>query len=188
MAQVLPRGVRAALLLLAVATITTGCTSTPVSQQEITGPTPVEPWGEMASLARDGSVYFASQPSADGFREAEGLGIATVVNLRSDAELATLPFNEVATIDALDMDYVSIPVSPETFSVEDVDRLAEVLEETDEPVLIHCSSSNRVGGLWAAYLHRYRFVPLEEAMEAGRAAGLRSEAMIEATRRVSEAP
>lgn len=188
MAQVLPRGVRAALLIFACAAVTTGCTSTPVSQQNLTGATPVEPWDEMAFLARDGSVYFASQPSAEGFREADGAGIATVVNIRTDAELETLPFNEVETVDALEMEYVSIPVSPETFSVEDVDLLAAVLEQTDQPVLIHCASSNRVGGLWAAYLHRYRFVPLDEAIEAGRAAGLRTEAMIEATRRVSEAP
>ena len=73
---------------------------------------------------------------------------------------------------------------PSTFSTDDIDRLAAIIDEAEGRVLIHCASSNRVGGLWAAYLHRHRGYDLEEAIELGMAAGLRPGRMIEAVKRV----
>jgi hypothetical protein len=54
-------------------------------------------------------------------------------------------------------------------------------------VLLHCASSNRVGGAWAVIQAR-KGMSLEEAESAGRAAGLHSPQMEAAVRRVLGAP
>ena len=91
-----------------------------------------------------------------------------------------------AVIDTVrEMRYESIPMVPSTFSTDDVDRLAVIIDEAEGGVLVHCASSNRVGGLWAAYLHRHRGYELEEAIELGTAAGLRPGGMTEAVKRVA---
>ena len=46
-----------------------------------------------------------------------------------------------------------IPVTPKSFSADVVDRFAKALDEASGGgVLVHCASSNRAGGIWAAYL------------------------------------
>ena len=48
------------------------------------------------------------------------------------------------------------------------------------PVLAHCASGNRVGGLYYAYLMAKRGLPREDALEQARASGLRSDALVTA--------
>ncbi len=97
--------------------------------------------------------------------------------------MATLDFDEAALVRELGMEYVAIPVTPATFGPSDADDLKEVLSRTTGPVLLHCGSSNRVGAVWAMYLHRHRGVGLDEAIELGRKAGMRSEVLVETIRR-----
>jgi uncharacterized protein (TIGR01244 family) len=109
------------------------------------------------------------------------MGFRTVVNLRLENE--GLP-GERAVVEALGLRYVSIPVAPDTFSLADVEAVEEVLAEAGAaPVLLHCSSSNRVGGAWAVIQAR-EGKGLEAALAAGRAAGLHSPQMEAAVRRV----
>ena len=54
-------------------------------------------------------------------------------------------------------------------------------------MLLHCASSNRVGGAWAVIQAR-KGKSLEEAEAAGRAAGLHSPQMEAAVRRVLGVP
>jgi len=148
----------------------------------------VEGWDDVRNLSRAGRFYFAGQPGEDAFDRFADQGVDVVVNLRSQQEVDALGFDESATVLDAGMTYVHIPVTPDTFSTADVDRFAEVLDRSEGKILVHCSSSNRVGGLWAAYLARKRDVPLEEALELGEAAGLSRETMVQATRTVAEAP
>jgi protein tyrosine phosphatase (PTP) superfamily phosphohydrolase (DUF442 family) len=55
------------------------------------------------------------------------------------------------------------------------------------PVLLHCASSNRVGGVWAVIQSR-KGKTLDEALAAGQQAGLHSPVMEAAVRRVLGAP
>lgn len=143
-------------------------------------------WDGVKNLTHDGGVYFGGQPTADAFRTAQQRGIKVVVNLRSDQEMMALDFDEPALVRALGMEYVAIPITPDTFSTEDADRLKDELGKTQGPVLIHCASSNRVGALWAMYLRRHRGVAENDAIELGRRAGLRSEALIETIKQVED--
>jgi uncharacterized protein (TIGR01244 family) len=91
---------------------------------------------------------------------------------------------EAAAIEAEGLRYVSVPLRPESFSTADVDAVAAVLDDPEAgPVLLHCGSSNRVGGVIAVLAFR-EGRSAEEALEAGRAAGLSSESMVAAARRV----
>ena len=141
---------------------------------------PVADWDGVRNLSRDGNVYFAGQPTEDALGEAVRRDIKVVVNLRGDQEMASkVDFDEPAMVEKLGMDYVSIPITPKSLSVADADRLHEILSGTRGPVLIHCASANRVGALWALYLHRHRGVGLDTAIDLGRKAGMRSAGLIE---------
>lgn len=146
---------------------------------------PLDGWEDVKNVYQDGEFYFAGQPQESAWNRFASEGVVTVVNLRAPSEMANLGYDEPAIVESLGMRYVNIPVSPDTFSVGDVDKLDAVLSETSGPVLIHCGSSNRVGGVWAAYLARERGMDVETAIERGKAAGLHSEVMVEAARRVA---
>ena len=137
------------------------------------------------NLFYDGSFYFAGQPDAASLQRLAAQGVRTVINIRHPSELEGLDFDEPSVVGESGMGYVNIPVTPATLSADDVDQLAQILARTEGTVMLHCGSSNRVGGLWASYLVRHRGMELDEAIDLGKAAGLRSESMIAAVRRVA---
>jgi uncharacterized protein (TIGR01244 family) len=127
----------------------------------------------------------AGQPTPEALRGLEGMGFRTVVNLRPEKEG---PPDERAVVEAQGLRYVSIPVTADTFSLADVEAIEKVLDDpAAAPVLLHCGSSNRVGGAWAVIQAR-KGKSLEEAEAAGRAAGLHSPQMEAAVRRVLGMP
>ncbi|MHC4770112.1 MAG: protein tyrosine phosphatase family protein, partial [Planctomycetota bacterium] len=104
---------------------------------------PVSDWPDTKIVSRAGRIYFAGQPSEAALRLAADEGVDLVINLRPLHEMAKVPFDERALVDELGMRYVTIPVTPSTFSLADVDRFADQLDATEGTVLLHCSSSNR---------------------------------------------
>ena len=172
------------VLFLLVSALLSGCSAS-LHRAELGQASPVTDWDGLSTLFRSGKVYFGGQPTADALRAAPERGIKVVVNLRSTPEVEALEFDEPALVAQLGMQYASIPVSLATFGPSDADHLRTLLSETPGPVLIHCASSNRVGAVWALYLHRHRDVPLGDAIEHGRSAGLRSETLVEAVKRAS---
>ena len=127
----------------------------------------------------------AGQPTPEALAGLEGMGFRTVVNLRPEREG---PPDERAVVEGQGLRYVSIPVTADTFSLVDVEALEKILDDpAAAPVLLHCASSNRVGGAWAVIQAR-KGKSLEEAEAAGRAAGLHSPQMEAAVRRVLGVP
>lgn len=55
----------------------------------------------------------------------------------------------------------------------------EVFTTAEKPLLVHCASGNRVGALYYAYLVAEKEMSRDDALEAAKANGLRSEALIE---------
>ena len=131
-------------------------------------------------------MFFGGQPTAEALRAAPGHGVSTVVNLRTAREMTEqVGFDEPALVERLGLEYIHLPVTRATFSARSADELAGILTRLqagqaaaggNAGVLIHCASSNRVGALWALYLARHHDLPLEDAIERGRRAGLRSAA------------
>ena len=126
-------------------------------------------------------VAAAGQPTPDALRQLKTQGFRTVINIRTEAEG---PKGEEEIVKGLGLRYVSIPVTPETLSLEDVRAVAKLLDDPEAaPVLFHCASSNRVGGV-IAVIEGLAGKSLEEAEVAGRKAGLHSPAMVQAVRRL----
>lgn len=166
-------------------TVLTGCASS-LHKMPIGMAQRVTDWQEVYNVFRDDKIYFAGQPTSEALREAPGRGIKLVVNLRTAEEMSgPTGYDEAALARELGMEYVSIPVTGETFnnpSGDEVRELREVLARTSSSVLIHCASSNRVGALWALYLHHHRGFDLDEAIKRGEAAGMFQPALINAVR------
>ena len=175
------------LIYAVLLTVLGGCATPRLSTVAVEEAAPEQGWDGINNLFRDNLFYFGDQPDVAAFeRLAEDAGIQTVINLRRLQELEQIDFDEPAVVEALGMRYVNIPITLDGFSATDVDRFAAVLAETKGPVLLHCGSSNRAGGMWAAYLARHRSLDLDEAIRLGKTAGLSRDPMIEAVRRVAE--
>ena len=173
--------------MILIPTVLLGCVASlhtmPVGHAE-----PVPDWQGVNHVFRDGRVYFGGRPTAAALRDAPRRGITTVVNLRTASEMAgATGFDEGALVRELGMEYVSIPISGDTLSYLHADELKGVLDGTAGPVLIHCASSNRVGALWALYLHRHRGFDLGEAIDRGKQAGLNIPSLVEAVSHAAKA-
>jgi uncharacterized protein (TIGR01244 family) len=115
-------------------------------------------------------VVAAGQPSPAALAELGRMGFRTVVNLRPESEAGP---GEKAAVEAQGLRYVNVPITPDTFSLDSVKAVEAVLADPKAgPVLLHCASSNRVGAVWAAVQVR-KGMPLAQALDEGRAAGLK---------------
>lgn len=120
--------------------------------------------------------------SPEAMKQLKAMGFRTVVDLRTEAEGTAA---EKAAVEALGLRYVSVPVTAAALSLREVEAVADVLADgAAAPVLLHCASSNRVGGVYGV-VQVLEGKSLSEAEAAARDAGLRSEAMTEAMRRVA---
>jgi uncharacterized protein (TIGR01244 family) len=169
-------------LAMALPFLVNACT-TPQLRVDVSPAQSISDWPGLPKLSRSGDIYFGGQPTREAVEAAPQRGVKTVINLRSDKEVGALGYDEPALVRQLGMKYVAIPVTPSTFGIDQADRLKEVLTQISGPVLIHCASSNRVGAVWALYLNRHRGVPLDEAIELGRKAGMSSDMLVELIRK-----
>lgn len=103
------------------------------------------------------------------------VGYRTVVNTRG---LAEGPDGEAALLEAQGIEYHSIPIdSSDELEAEHGELLAGLLASAPRPILIHCRSGNRVGGLWGLYLAQQCEMPVDEAILAARRAGARKDSL-----------
>lgn len=127
------------------------------------------------------SLAISGKPSPEALASLKQAGFRTAIDLRQPAEGVT---SAREAVEAQGLKFVSVPVSPDTFTLEDAKKVEAVLkDQTAAPVLLFCASSNRVGATLAVIEYR-RGRSKEEAFAEGRKAGLRSSAMIEAVERV----
>ncbi|MBK7404529.1 MAG: hypothetical protein IPJ41_07795 [Phycisphaerales bacterium] len=145
---------------------------------------PISGWEGVKNVTRSGQFTFAGQPTEASLEQFGGDGGAMVIDMRTHEGGDKPGFEERAKVEALGMQYVHIPVSPASFNSMDVKKFIQATRETKGPILLHCGSSNRVGGLWAAYLALEKGMPTEEAIAAGKAAGMKTPDMEDAARRV----
>ena len=130
------------------------------------------------------SLAVAGKPSKEALDSLKAAGFRTAVDLRQPAE--GVPSAREA-VEAQGLKFVSVPVSPDTFSMDDVRKVEAVLgDQAAAPVLLYCSSSNRVGAVIAVAAYG-RGLSKDEAITEGRKAGLRSPAMEAAAVKVMDA-
>ncbi len=118
------------------------------------------------------NLVTGGQPSVAELRDVKNAGVTKVINLRGPNE--EVDFNERAEVEALEMEYVSFPISGAAdVTPENARKLHELLKG-DEKVLLHCASGNRVGALLAIRAHDIQGKSADESLRLGRAAGLGS--------------
>ena len=116
-------------------------------------------------------LYTAGQPAQGDWQAIAARGVTTVVNLRTPKEMEGR--DEAAEVQAAGMRYVSIPVAGADGITEANARLLrDALGAANGPVLVHCASGNRVGGLLVVMRARLDGATGEEALEFGRQAGM----------------
>ena len=127
----------------------------------------------------------AGLPSPDALANLKQQGFKTVIDLRGESEgLAA----EKASVEGQGLRYVSVPMTAQSFTLADALKVKGVLDDAASgPVLLHCVSANRAGGVYAV-VQAKSGKGLEQALEEGRKAGLRSDAMVEAVKRVLAEP
>lgn len=119
----------------------------------------------------DGNVLSAGQPDAAQFRALRDAGYTMVVNLRADTECPD--FDERGVVEGLGMAYRQIPVNGAAgMTAANARALQAAIAAADgAPVLVHCGSGNRVGGLLAVAAWLDGADP-ETALAAGKRTGL----------------
>jgi uncharacterized protein (TIGR01244 family) len=117
-------------------------------------------------------LVVGGQPSDEALTAAAQAGFKTVINLRGEKEMAGSP--EPARVEELGMRYVPIPVEMAAgLNEANARALDEALADPAAyPILLHCGSGNRVGGLLALRAHYVDGLPAEEALALGLASGL----------------
>lgn len=120
----------------------------------------------------------AGQPSAEQFAAARDAGAKVVIDLRDPME--PRPFDEPATIAALGMEYINVPVVSGALSDAVLEQvLAAVREHAGSPAILHCASANRVGGALIPYFIADEGMDEQSAVDAAMAIGLRSAEFME---------
>jgi uncharacterized protein (TIGR01244 family) len=136
-----------------------------------------EPAPDAADLLPNGrqpapDLLVGGQPTAEQLALARSLGYTTVINLRSAEEMQDGSAGR-AVAEELGMSYVEIPVaSADDIQLDRAAALFAALDQATGPTIVHCKSGNRVGALFALQAFYVDGVGLEEALEAGREAGL----------------
>ena len=120
----------------------------------------------------------AGQPTAEQFAAERDAGVKVVIDLRDPME--PRPFDEAATLTALGISYINVPVVSGALSDQVMEKvLAAVRAHANEPTILHCASANRVGGALIPYFILDQGMDEQAAVDAAMAVGLRSAELME---------
>jgi len=115
-------------------------------------------------------ITSAGQPTAADLEKIAAEGYSTVIDLRGADEDRGI--DEKSIVESLGMRYVSLPISgAASITFENAATLDQILTGIEGPVLLHCASSNRVGGM-LALREALKGASTEEALALGAAAGM----------------
>lgn len=114
------------------------------------------------------------QPSADALEALAQAGIHDVFDLRGAVE--PRGFDEPAVTRALELNYLSIPVTPADFTDSKFTAFRHhlIAHGPDNPMFIHCGTGNRVGAALLPWLVLDQGLSEEVALEMARTVGLKS--------------
>ena len=118
----------------------------------------------------------ATDPSAMAALKKEGF--VSVINLRLATERgANVEAGRAAAL-AAGLKYIHLPFNAASPDPKVVDSfLATVADRGNQPVFIHCGSTNRVGGVWMIKRALQGKWPVERALVEAQAIGLNSSAL-----------
>tara|TARA_R110002049_G_scaffold5290_2_gene37131 strand:+ start:17 stop:568 length:552 start_codon:yes stop_codon:yes gene_type:complete len=117
------------------------------------------------------NIYSSAQPAQASFKAIAESGIEVVVNLRPHSEL---DWDEQALVESLGMTYINLPVAGAADITNEKAKALETLlaELEGKQVLVHCSSSNRVGALSALSAYQKNGGDVNASVAEGKKWGL----------------
>ena len=115
-------------------------------------------------------ITSSGQPDTTAFAVVAESGYVAFIDMRGPEEDRGL--DEQVVVEELGMEYIAFPLANRaSISMQNAQRLDELLSGIDGPVLLHCGSGNRVGAM-LAMRHSLRGADIEAALDYGRSAGL----------------
>ncbi len=135
----------------------------------------LEPYecGTVSKLHTYKGVFLASQPSEADFGQAKKGGVKTVINMRHASENKT--FDEAIVVNKLGLTYHNPAWNgPTELSDQRFDEVRSLLRSAERPILLHCSSANRVGPMWMAYRVLDEGASIEQAVLEAKTIGMKS--------------
>lgn len=125
-----------------------------------------------SNLFKSDNLFLGGQPNLETLEWLKTQGVDLVINLRSEKEneeFSASAFNEKKKVKMLGMEYLSVPVAGyDSYTKENLAKLAAALNGNDNKVLIHCASCGRVSSFMMAYLVKYKGYNLAEAVGFGK--------------------
>lgn len=118
-----------------------------------------------------GDLLFGAQPTPEALRELKDRGYRTVLSTRGEGEL---DWDEGQGVASLGMAFASIPMNKPVQVITDqqVEQFARLMATGQRPMVLHCSSGNRVAGLWTVWLVEYEGMDPAQALVLGTKAGM----------------
>lgn len=123
-------------------------------------------------------VLTGGQPTEEHLKTFVEHGYRTVLDLRAPDEAR--PYDEPEAVRRLGLEYVSLPVTPDTLTDDTFARFRSLMRDQGKrPIVVHCASGNRVGALLIPYFILDEGRTREQALEAAAEVGLRSRELAE---------
>jgi protein tyrosine phosphatase (PTP) superfamily phosphohydrolase (DUF442 family) len=120
----------------------------------------------------------AGQPGVDHFAALQRAGVRAVVDIRDPLE--PRPFDEPELVRGLGMIYENVSVRQGALDDATMDAaLAALRRHAGQPVLLHCASANRVGGMLIPWFILDRGLSEDDAVTAAMQVGLRGADLLE---------
>jgi protein tyrosine phosphatase (PTP) superfamily phosphohydrolase (DUF442 family) len=120
----------------------------------------------------------SGQPAAAHLEALGAHGVKTVIDLRDPME--PRPFDEPALVRGLGMTYRNVSVRQGALDDAVMDSALEAIRQSDDqPLLLHCTSANRVGGVLIPYFVLDKGMSEEAAVAAAMKVGLRGADLLE---------
>lgn len=120
----------------------------------------------------------SGQPGPNHFQALQQAGVKTVIDIRDPME--PRPFDEPALVRTLGMEYVNISVRQGALDDAVMESVLDAIRRhAGEPLLLHCASSNRVGGVLIPYLMLDQGMAEEDAVATAMQIGLRGADLLE---------
>lgn len=131
--------------------------------------------------APEAEVLSSGQPTVSQLGIASRAGVKHVISLRTAGE--EVGFDEAQVVESLGMEFHSIPVAGGGGVTADNAASLQALLASfgGEPVLVHCATGNRVGGLFAVNAHA-EGASVDAAIAEGARWGMTSERLQEVVR------
>jgi tyrosine-protein phosphatase SIW14 len=116
-------------------------------------------------------IYRGAQPTPEGFQTLAKMGIKTVVDLRREEPQVR---GEQRIVEGLGMKFLSVPMSMQAPTEEQVSRVMQELNSNAGPVFVHCHGGrDRTGTVIACYRKAHDAWDSQKALQEADLAGMR---------------